>query len=52
MAHIGEYGGDPARLVLLGHSAGGGLAALLATGSDTLLARVGLPPRRPRRAAR
>ena len=43
VAHIGEYGGDPARIVLLGHSAGGGLAALLATGSDTLLARHGLP---------
>ena len=48
VAHIGEYGGDPARLVLMGHSAGGGLAALLATGSDTLLARVGLPPRTAR----
>lgn len=45
VAHIKEYGGDPARIVLMGHSAGGGLAALLATGSDTLLARVGLPPR-------
>jgi acetyl esterase/lipase len=40
--HIKEYGGDPARIVLMGHSAGGGLAALLATGSDTLLARHGL----------
>ncbi|SDY17309.1 alpha/beta hydrolase [Hymenobacter psychrophilus] len=29
--HIAEYGGDPARLFLMGHSAGGGLAALLAT---------------------
>ncbi|QKG58492.1 alpha/beta hydrolase [Hymenobacter sp. BRD128] len=45
VAHITEYGGDPSRLVLLGHSAGGGLAALLATGSDTLLARHGLPAR-------
>jgi acetyl esterase/lipase len=43
VAHIGEYGGDPAHLVLMGHSAGGGLAALLATGSDSLLARHGLP---------
>jgi acetyl esterase/lipase len=45
VAHIGEYGGDPAHLVLMGHSAGGGLAALLATGSDSLLARHGLPAR-------
>jgi acetyl esterase/lipase len=45
VAHIQEYGGDPAHLVLMGHSAGGGLAALLATGSDTLLARHGLPAR-------
>lgn len=44
VAHINDYGGDPARIVLLGHSAGGGLAALLATGSDTLLAKHGLPP--------
>lgn len=43
VAHIREHGGDPARIVLMGHSAGGGLAALLATGSDTLLARHGLP---------
>ena len=43
VANIKEYGGDPARMVLMGHSAGGGLAALLATGSDTLLARHGLP---------
>ncbi|MGI4762018.1 MAG: alpha/beta hydrolase [Janthinobacterium lividum] len=42
VAHIGEYGGDPSHLVLMGHSAGGGLAALLATGSDTLLAKYGL----------
>ena len=43
VAHIKDYGGDPARIVLMGHSAGGGLAALLATGSDTLLAKHGLP---------
>lgn len=43
VAHIKEYGGDPAHLVLMGHSAGGGLAALLATGSDSLLANYGLP---------
>jgi acetyl esterase/lipase len=44
VAHIKEYGGDPGRIVLMGHSAGGGLAALLATGSDTLLAKHCLPP--------
>jgi len=43
VAHVAEYGGDPGHLVLMGHSAGGGLAALLATGSDTLLAKHGLP---------
>lgn len=42
--HAPEYGGDPQRIILMGHSAGGGLAALLATGSDTLLARHGLGP--------
>ena len=40
--HIADYGGDPARLFLLGHSAGGGLAALLAT-DDSLFARHGQP---------
>ncbi|GAB3942824.1 hypothetical protein GCM10028805_08040 [Spirosoma harenae] len=39
--HIPEYGGDPARIYLMGHSAGGGLAALLAT-DNQLLAKVGL----------
>jgi acetyl esterase/lipase len=31
--HIQEYGGDPQRLFVMGHSAGGGLAALLAADS-------------------
>ncbi|MBC6697416.1 alpha/beta hydrolase [Hymenobacter puniceus] len=38
--HIAEYGGDPQRLFLMGHSAGGGLAALLAA-DNRLLARHG-----------
>lgn len=40
--NIRQYGGDPARVFVMGHSAGGGLAALLAT-DDELLARHGLP---------
>ena len=40
--HIRAYGGDPARVFVMGHSAGGGLAALLAT-DDALLAAHGLP---------
>jgi acetyl esterase/lipase len=42
VANIRQYGGDPARVFVMGHSAGGGLAALLAT-DDELLARNGLP---------
>ncbi|AII52212.1 alpha/beta hydrolase [Hymenobacter sp. APR13] len=40
--HIAEYGGDPKRLFLMGHSAGAGLAALLAA-DNRLLARHGWP---------
>jgi acetyl esterase/lipase len=39
--HIGKYGGDPERLYLLGHSAGGHLVSLLAT-DDTYLRAEGL----------
>jgi acetyl esterase/lipase len=39
--HIQEYGGDPQRLFVMGHSAGGGFAALLAA-DNRLLERRGL----------
>lgn len=42
VANITKYGGDPQRVFVMGHSAGGGLAALLAT-DDALLAANGLP---------
>lgn len=40
--HIADYGGDPQRIFVMGHSAGGGLAALLAT-ETRLFAQLGLP---------
>jgi acetyl esterase/lipase len=40
-AHIADYGGDPGRMFLAGHSAGGHLAALLAT-DETYLKAEGL----------
>lgn len=39
--HIAEFGGDSNRIFVMGHSAGGGLAALLAT-DDQLFSRIGL----------
>ncbi|UFH56447.1 alpha/beta hydrolase [Spirosoma sp. KNUC1025] len=39
--HIAEYGGDPNRLFVMGHSAGGGLAALLTT-DDALFKKLGV----------
>jgi acetyl esterase/lipase len=40
--HIAEYDGDPQRIFLMGHSAGAGLAALLATDNRYFM-RLGLP---------
>lgn len=40
-AHIADYGGDPDRIYVMGHSAGAGLAALLAT-KDSLFSELGL----------
>lgn len=41
--HAAEHGGDPARLFLMGHSAGGHVAALLGS-DDTQLAKRGMNP--------
>lgn len=43
-AHAGEYGGDPQRVFIAGHSAGAQIAALLATDA-TYLARRGIQSR-------
>nr|AUN36999.1 esterase/lipase [uncultured bacterium] len=40
-AHVGEYGGDPSRMVVAGHSAGAHLAALVST-DEAFLAAHGL----------
>jgi acetyl esterase/lipase len=42
--HAREFGGDPARLFVMGHSAGGQMAALLAA-DKRYLAEVGMRPR-------
>jgi acetyl esterase/lipase len=41
--HIADYGGNPEKIVLMGHSAGGGLVSLLAT-DHSYLAAQGLSP--------
>lgn len=43
-AHASDYGGDPQRLFVMGHSSGGHIAALLAT-DPRWLGRVGMQPR-------
>ena len=43
--HAAEYGGDPHRLFVMGHSAGGQIAALLALDPE-YLAAVGMQPKR------
>jgi len=43
-AHATEFGGDPARIYVMGHSAGAHIAALLGT-DGSYLARVGMTPR-------
>ena len=45
--HVGAYGGDPGRLILVGHSAGGYLTALLALSPEPL-AQAGVPSGRVR----
>ena len=40
--HVGKHGGDPTRIIVAGHSAGGQLAALLCT-DDRYLAKEGVP---------
>ncbi|MET0338534.1 MAG: alpha/beta hydrolase [Caulobacter sp.] len=47
--HAGQYGGDPGKLVLMGHSAGAYNAAMLAV-DDRWLTGVGLDPTRDVRA--